>query len=222
MARTACGGATPSSSPVTSSDRAGDLRNVGRPGICAAPRRCARSRRGSGASATRARRPPPPGACCGSRSTSRPARSRPRSPACRVRLRCAPSAPRARIGLRLGSAGAEQRAEQREAAHQPRLQAAARCEGDDRAHRMRHDVRALDAGRAADAHQRPHEAVDRQRPLDAVRAPGARQVRAHRAKARQRRQQRRPDVGRPAQAVDHQHRVAARRRSRPRSARHTK
>ena len=108
--------------------------------------------------------------------------------------------PQARAG---GVGRAQQRAEERQAPHQPRCRHR-EVKRDDGAERMRRHVHPRQPQRGADALHRLDEPLDRQRPLDPVGAAGARQVRAHGPVPGQRRQHGGPDVGGAAEAVDHQ------------------
>ena len=101
----------------------------------------------------------------------------------------------------------QQRAEQRQAAHQLRC-GRGQMERHDRAHGMGDHMRALDMQGRADPQHRLHEAIDRERTLDPCRPSGAGQIRPDGAMAHQRRHQRHPDVRGAAQPVNQQHVVA--------------
>jgi AcrR family transcriptional regulator len=79
---------------------------------------------------------------------------------------------------------------------------------DDRAHGVRDDVRALDPHPPHDQTRPVDEQRQRERTVDPAGASGSRKVEANGPVARERRQHGREGVGRPAEAVDHQHRLA--------------
>ena len=79
---------------------------------------------------------------------------------------------------------------------------------DDRPHGVRDDVRPLDARPLHDEADLVDEEPQRKRAITRTRAARARQVEADGAVTRQGRQQRREDIGGPAEAVDEQHGLA--------------
>jgi hypothetical protein len=80
--------------------------------------------------------------------------------------------------------------------------------GDDGAERVGGNVHAIEPESDAHSLHRVDQTLDRQGPLDSMRAPRAGQVRTHRPLASHSRQDRRPHVGRAAESVDHQHGLA--------------
>ena len=207
ICRTACGGATPSSSPVTSSVGHSRSSTCRRPACRQALRSCARSRPGSGASAIRGRRRPPRAASASTTTKSRPGRARPRSPACRPRPRCAPSAPRARMFARAALRRREQRPEQ------ARLRTTAGCSAARCCATIVPIECAITCARSTPAAASArNDAVTKPSSesgaLDAVRAPGAGKIGTHAKIARDRGQQRCPRVRRAAEPVQHEHGIA--------------
>src|SRR5260221_511044 len=99
-------------------------------------------------------------------------------------------------------------AEQGEAANRPWL-ARRQVHRDDGAERMGDQMGTFLPARGEDAQRRLHEAVYRQLPLDAVRAPRPRQIEPQCRKPREGGEKRRPGVRRAAQPMDHEHGVAA-------------